>query len=690
MLEKIGNVTLNYDFYPGEDLYSDGEIEDILLDITKNTSRVEYQSIIEERRSWPILYHLSALRGNIVDWLPITKEHKVLEIGSGCGAITDTLSQKAGRVTCVDLSSKRSQINAYRNQDRDNIEIHVGNFNDIEPTLDTDYDFACMIGVFEYGNSYIPTKTPYEDFLQIMRKHVRPGGTLVIAIENRLGMKYFAGCKEDHDGRLFSGIEGYPEGGSARTFSRSALENIFKNCGISNYHFYYPYPDYKFPTTIFSDKRLPNPGELTDNIRNFDRDRMLLFNEKYAYDGMIRDGYFPIFANSYCVVIGDCPEISYTKYSNDRQDRYKLRTDICDTENGRLVRKHSASQMPSEHISELQTYYDLLSKRFIGSQLKINPCIWNEKLSCAEFPYENGITLEELLDECIDRGDEEKFFELFTEYYKRISFVAPDCDPVTDLDLIFSNILVDGDDWTVIDYEWTVKEFIEPSEIAFRAAYCYVLEEEKRNRIELGRILEILGISDADAEEYREKEGQFQKKVTGKHRSMGEIRAMLGTYVVDAKELMDHHLQDILHKRIQLYFDTGAGFSEENSEYKPDVYVDEYLVETNIDFDGNLKNLRIDPADKPVLVHVKNLTLNGYPIDLSQGALESNGCFVGEGVYSFETADPNLTLHLQGLNIQRENTLEVQMEVMPLTFEASQKVKERISGKNKKGLLKWL
>ena len=65
---------------------------------------------------------------------------KVLEIGSGCGAITDKLSEKAGKVTCVDLSAKRSMINAYRNQDRDNIEIYVGNFNDIEPSLDCDYD----------------------------------------------------------------------------------------------------------------------------------------------------------------------------------------------------------------------------------------------------------------------------------------------------------------------------------------------------------------------------------------------------------------------------------------------------------------------------------------------------------------------------------------------------------------------
>ena len=301
--EKIGKVTLDYRCYPGEDLYSDGAVEEEILDIVKERSRVEYPSIIEERKSWPILYHLSPLRGNIVDWLPIKPTDKILEIGSGCGAITEKLSDKAGKVTCIELSARRSQINAYRNQDKDNIEIHVGNFSDIEPTLEEDYDFACMIGVFEYGQSYIHTEAPYEDFLRIMQKHVKNNGSIVIAIENKFGLKYWAGCKEDHTGAYFDGLEGYPEGGSARTFTRTGLERIFRNCGITDYSFYYPYPDYKFPTTIYSDRRLPNSGELTDNMRNFDRDRMVLFNEKYVFDGIIQDQLFDPYWLKYHIIL---------------------------------------------------------------------------------------------------------------------------------------------------------------------------------------------------------------------------------------------------------------------------------------------------------------------------------------------------------------------------------------------------
>lgn len=667
---KIGNVSLDYKYYPGEDLYSDGAIEDEILEIAKNASRVEYPTIIEERKSWPILYHLSPLRGNIVDWLPVTKEDKVLEIGSGCGAITEKLSQKAKSVTCVELSAKRSRINAYRNQDRDNIEIHVGNFADIEPSLDDDYDFACMIGVFEYGQSYINSKTPYEDFLKIMRKHVKHNGRIVIAIENKFGLKYWAGCKEDHVGTYFSGLEGYPDGGSARTFTRTGLERIFKNCGVENYSFYYPYPDYKFPTTIYSDKRMPNPGELTDNMRNFDRDRMMLFNEKYVFDGIIRDRLFETFSNSYLVVIGEDTDIDYVKYSNDRAGNYALRTEILNTPKGRMVRKVPLSEDAAGHIWGMRKAYELLKNRYEGSGLLINPCELSKEPAYAEFPFEKGVTLEELLDECLEKNDLDEFYRLFDRYLELISYGEE--HQVTDYDLIFANILVDGEKWTVIDYEWVVKQHVPSSEIAFRALYCYVLEEEKRNKINLDLIINKLGITQREAEDYRKKEGRFQKQVTGKRKSMGEIRALLGTYCVDPKILMEQHLQKILDQRIQIYFDRGNGFREEDSMYMPDVYVDEYTIEAEIFVDGNVKRLRIDPADRMCMVKITEIQLNKTEVPLQKKYIETNGKMMKAGAYIFDTSDPNININMAALPMAGENTVSVKMELVPVPEDMAQ------------------
>jgi 2-polyprenyl-3-methyl-5-hydroxy-6-metoxy-1,4-benzoquinol methylase len=266
MKEQIGKVIIDYEYYSGEDLYSDGKIEDELLEIVKQHTKEKFNSIIADRKDWTILYHLSNLRENIIEWLPITKNDKVLEIGAGCGAITGVLSEKANNVTCIDLSKKRSLINAYRHRTKENINILVGNFQEIEEHIQEKYDYITLIGVFEYGSSYISKEKPYENFLNLVMRNLNENGKIIIAIENKFGLKYWAGCQEDHTGKYFEGIEGYTSTSGVQTFTKRELEKIAKDLGCTNYEFYYPYPDYKFPTTIYSDYYLPKTFLLVKKI----------------------------------------------------------------------------------------------------------------------------------------------------------------------------------------------------------------------------------------------------------------------------------------------------------------------------------------------------------------------------------------------------------------------------------------
>lgn len=303
MQEKIGNVILNYEYYSGEDFYSDGAVEDELLEIAK-LQLEDYSSLLAQKNSWPAVYHFSKIRQNIVEWIPMESDASVLEIGSGCGAITGALAQKAGKVTCIELSKKRSYINAYRNYQHGNVEIRVGNFQDIEGKLTELYDYITLIGVFEYSQLYISGESPYVEMLRKIRNHLNPGGKIVIAIENRLGMKYWAGCAEDHNGRHYEGIEGYSHTSSgARTFSKKELEGLFFEAGGLKADFYYPYPDYKFPLAIYSDEYLPKKGELHNNMCNMDWQRFLLFDETRAYDSLVEQGQFPEFSNSFLVIL---------------------------------------------------------------------------------------------------------------------------------------------------------------------------------------------------------------------------------------------------------------------------------------------------------------------------------------------------------------------------------------------------
>ena len=89
MTEQIGKVKLDLSFYPGEDFYCDGTVEDEILDIgKKKIIRRRNTRKIEEKRSWPVFHaYLSRLQWeNIGVWLPMDKNTKVLEVGSGMGA----------------------------------------------------------------------------------------------------------------------------------------------------------------------------------------------------------------------------------------------------------------------------------------------------------------------------------------------------------------------------------------------------------------------------------------------------------------------------------------------------------------------------------------------------------------------------------------------------------------------------
>ena len=292
---------LNMDYYSGQDYYSDGDIEDLLLDIVK--SHNDFESVLTTDNRWPILYHLSPIRENIINWYPFRKDASCLEIGGGCGAITGALCKELGEVKVVELSKRRSSINYERHKSFDNLEILVGNLNDIE--FDRKFDYITLIGVLEYAGSFTKTKEPYRDFLKQIKKYLRPDGKLIIAIENRYGLKYFAGAREDHTGKYFDSITGYQNNESVRTFGRAELEQLLTESGFGEYDFYYPHPDYKMPLEIYSEEYLPSKNTPLPKSPNFDYERYELFGEAEAFKGIIENGQFPFFANSFLLVCGE-------------------------------------------------------------------------------------------------------------------------------------------------------------------------------------------------------------------------------------------------------------------------------------------------------------------------------------------------------------------------------------------------
>jgi len=282
----------------GKEEYSDGDVEDDLLALASSGKDLEEAVRNDDR--WPVLYHFHPRRRNLLEWFPFKKNASLLEIGAGCGALTGLFCEKVERVTAVELSERRVKIIAARYPKANNLTIFAGRFEDV-PAGDG-FDYVTLIGVLEYAGRYARSTDPYSDLLRRARDSLKPDGTLILAIENQLGLKYWAGAPEDHSGKLFQGLEGYPDERGFRTFGRQELIGLLNGSGFSETEFYYPHPDYKMPDRIYSDRSLPRPGEMGKGSPSYDQERFVLFDEGLACDNILSNNAFPLMANSFLVV----------------------------------------------------------------------------------------------------------------------------------------------------------------------------------------------------------------------------------------------------------------------------------------------------------------------------------------------------------------------------------------------------
>ncbi len=289
---------LNLKYYTGKDKYSDGDVENVILKIVEDEEDID--EILKSTKNWPILYHLSHIRENLLSWYNFDPKSSLLEIGGGCGALTGLFVRSVKEVSVVELSKRRAEIIYHRYKNHSNLKILVGNLNDIK--FDARFDYVTLIGVLEYAASFTEGPSPFNSFLIKTRSLLKENGVLLLAIENKFGLKYWAGAREDHTGRFFDNIEDYPFSKSIQTFGKAELEEMLLNCGFKDLFFYYPMPDYKLPKVIYSDEYMPRLDDFFDKCApNYDSDRLALFNENMAMRNLVANRQFDFFANSFLI-----------------------------------------------------------------------------------------------------------------------------------------------------------------------------------------------------------------------------------------------------------------------------------------------------------------------------------------------------------------------------------------------------
>ncbi|HWD53020.1 MAG TPA: class I SAM-dependent methyltransferase [Acidimicrobiales bacterium] len=285
--------------------YLDGA-EERLFDIIQRAEDLSSTSdeLAGSAQTWPERYHLSHDRANVLRPLDLQPGFKVLEVGAECGAITRYLGEMCDLVDAVEPVSARARVARTRTRDLPGVEVFVGDLFDVPG--DNVYDIIVLVGVLEYVGSGSAELAPYQKFLHRAASLLTPDGSLLVAIENRIGVKYLAGAPEDHSNRPFDSLEGYPNGSLARTFSRGELEELIRQTRLTP-RVFGAFPDYKLTRIVMSEELLETDPSLAYRIPHFpspdwggDVDRVA--NEGAVWRTMIEAGLGPETANSFVIL----------------------------------------------------------------------------------------------------------------------------------------------------------------------------------------------------------------------------------------------------------------------------------------------------------------------------------------------------------------------------------------------------
>ncbi len=434
------------------------------------------QEFTQYIKDWPSRYHFSNMRINFLEAVKdvFPKNADVLEIGSGCGTITRWLGEQFHSVDALEGNSQRAVITRYRTKDLDNVKVYCGNI--LATGFDKKYDVITLIGSLEYIPLY---DTEHDDpkeactaLLTRLKGALKENGILVIAIENKFGAKYFSGCKEDHTGREFEGIIGYPDK-TPVTFSRNEIGDMLSQSRITHIQFYHVFPDYKLMETIIPEKPevllLYPYNWIQTPFENYSGNQLHLFPDFLFLKSITESGLFWHFSNSFVILASPTQTSnltvpwfikSYKKNENLNPVFYHEITLIGDFTNGVPKKDYLVKRSPLSHVhcteNEEKFKFQLKNEKYVPGDLLVF------KFYTALFKKDPPKIFKQLT------------IELHNELLRNFSIGKTDLEgyPLVKgdaIDYTFWNIVIDSQNtFNFIDRKWIYKNSISADRILFR------------------------------------------------------------------------------------------------------------------------------------------------------------------------------------------------------------------------------
>jgi SAM-dependent methyltransferase len=421
----------------GEQTDADADAQRI-LDVVRTASDLSASSQeLTDAASDPVMTDaLVPARAHLARALELPAGATVLEIGCGFGPVTRYLGEQCATVDALEPDPARAAVARLRTQDLSSVEVFVGGLDDV-PAVPA-YDVVVVIGAFEYAAHGSPDLAPYVDFLRRCHAVLKDGGTLVVALQNPLGVKYLSGAADDHTRRPFDSLEGYQLDSPARTFPRATLERLLREAGFTT-EVLAAFPDHTLPRVVMSDALFSSSGQLAENLPRFpspDRvvSRLKLADEQRTWGTLVQAGIAEHFANSFLVLAGKGSGPSLwpdtrqaVLFNSERQPEFTVRAEV----------RGRAGEL---HIARFPLYPD-------------GPRSDHPDIRHAPAATEPVVPGRELLLVLLDEPEHRP------ELLRRWAALVPDREwaPV---DLVPHNVVLTEDDELVaIDQEWSIRGF---------------------------------------------------------------------------------------------------------------------------------------------------------------------------------------------------------------------------------------
>ncbi len=447
--------------------YTDGaEVEahlrEVLATARDTGSRsAELQAAI---RDWPSEYHLSSDRSNLLRPYNLDAVDRVLELGSGCGAISRYLGELGKRVDAVEGSPSRAALGRLRCRDLDNVRVICANYNDLV-IPEQGYDLVLFVGVIEYARRFLggegSDREAAEEILRRAGGYLEPGGAVFVAIENRLGLKYQIGAHEDHYAKRYVGINGYREAAGIATYSHGEWAEIVSAAGFGESTFAYPFPDYKVPRVILGDGYLednPHAANHLEGLVSRDYHAPLARSERetIGWQAAVAGGYLGAVANSFSILMGNDAGALRQMQDFDfchapgpgRKPAYAVCT-VKPAGSGQVF-KHPvdpSAQPADDGIRQLREPEDFIAGDLLSAQWLRTILIYVRR---------------------------DEFERVIREYYDFLG--SQEASAGLAIDLLPINILVTPEgEWRVFDQEWVVDWEISREYLLFRALVTFIV-----------------------------------------------------------------------------------------------------------------------------------------------------------------------------------------------------------------------